>query len=152
MQQHLPPPVPVSTVLDVRLASNIDQLPGLMQQLDDFSRQHAWQASEAMQMQLMVEELVVNALTYGVVGQPNGWVRIIVRTSEQALELELTDNGIAFDPLGADVPDLDLDLESREIGGLGVHFVRQMADTARYVRTQHAGEAINQLSISRKRV
>ncbi len=105
-----------------------------------------------MQMQLMVEELVVNAMTHGAKGQSNAWLRLVVHQSEQYIDLELSDNGIAFDPLSADAPDIDMALDAREIGGLGIHFVRQMADTAHYVRTQCAGEAINQLCVSKKRV
>ena len=145
-------PEPASAVLDVRLASDMENLPSLMQQLQAFAKQHAWQETESMQMQLMVEELVVNAITPGANGRLNAWLRLVVRHSEQSIDLELTDNGIAFDPLSANAPDFDLALESREVGGLGIHFVRQMADAAHYVRTQYAGEAINQLRISKKRV
>lgn len=147
-----PEPEPVPAVLDVRLASDIAHLPSLMQQLNAFAKHHAWHEEESMQMQLMVEELVVNAMTHGAKGQPNGWLRLVVRQSEQSIDLELSDNGVAFDPLSLDAPDLDMSLEAREVGGLGIHFVRQMADVAHYVRTQCAGEPINQLCVSKKRI
>ena len=50
------------------------------------------------------------------------------------LRLELSDDGIAFDPLSLPPPDVSLDIEDRLIGGLGVHLIRTMMDSVSYRR------------------
>ncbi len=47
---------------------------------------------------------------------------------------EISDDGVAFDPLKVPPPDLTADLESRPIGGLGVHFVKTLMDEVAYRR------------------
>ena len=83
--------------------------------------------------------------------QSNPWLRFTVWSSNHCITLEFADNGVAFNPLLAAMPDLDQDVETRQIGGLGIHFVRQMADSASYVRADEAGDLVNRLRISRNR-
>ena len=59
----------------------------------------------------------------------------------------LIDFAFAYNPLQVPEPDTTLDLDSREIGGLGVHFVRRMADAVSYARTVHRGREANELRI-----
>ena len=89
----------------------------------------------AFKLRLMLEELVVNALTHG--GGASGLpVRVEVALTREpgALLIELQDSGVAFDPTQQDSPDVSLSAEEREIGGLGIHFVRQIADEIHYAR------------------
>jgi serine/threonine-protein kinase RsbW len=46
----------------------------------------------------------------------------------------MEDDGPAFDPFSAAEPDTEADVETRDVGGLGVHFVRRMAREAAYER------------------
>jgi anti-sigma regulatory factor (Ser/Thr protein kinase) len=48
------------------------------------------------------------------------------------LNLSLSDDGPAFDPLALPTPDLDAPLEERPVGGLGVYLVREMMDDVSY--------------------
>lgn len=140
-----------SNTLKVRLPCDVSQLPILMEQIEAFAKRHAWKESENMQVQLIVEEWVVNAMTHGAQGKSNDWVCVVIQSAPDAFNLELTDNGIPYDPNMAKSPDTNLDLDSRTIGGYGVHFVRQMSDSLDYARIKHNGEDINQLSIIKKR-
>ena len=44
------------------------------------------------------------------------------------------DDGIAFDPTKMPPPDLDLDIDDREPGGLGLFMVTEMSDSVEYAR------------------
>ena len=136
--------------LDLRVSCDIAQLSGLMAQIIAFAKQHAWSESDSLQVQLLVEELLVNAMTHGAVNKPNAWAWLIIRNATEGIHIELCDNGIPFNPLTLAAPDIDLDLDSREIGGLGIHFVRQLGDDLHYVRTTYLNEDINKLIIFKK--
>ncbi len=48
------------------------------------------------------------------------------------LILTFSDNGVAFDPLGIEEPDIHAPLEERRIGGLGIFLVKKLMDSAEY--------------------
>lgn len=83
---------------------------------------------------VIVDELVSNTLNYRA---PGGRPHIQVRVgslSDGGLEVELEDDGTAFDPLDVEPPALDGPLELRPVGGLGVWIVRKLARDLRYAR------------------
>jgi anti-sigma regulatory factor (Ser/Thr protein kinase) len=46
--------------------------------------------------------------------------------------MTISDDSAPFDPLSLDTPDTTLDLDSRGIGGLGIHLIRTMMDDVAY--------------------
>ncbi|WP_222928146.1 ATP-binding protein [Luteimonas viscosa] len=84
---------------------------------------------------LIVEELACNALTHGAV-ETEPQLRLRLQLEAARLVLELDDNGLPFDPTTAPPPDLDADLDERRVGGLGLHLVRQLADSLDYQRRE----------------
>ena len=79
-----------------------------------------------------LEELLQNVLDYS--GAHEVRLRLAVEAGE--LRVELADDGRPYNPLAAAEPDLTTPLGHREIGGLGIHLVRQVMDRAAY---EHRG-------------
>ena len=44
----------------------------------------------------------------------------------------MEEKGTSFNPLDREAPDLQLPLEERPVGGLGIYMVRQFADSVEY--------------------
>lgn len=84
---------------------------------------------------LAVEEVCVNIVQHGYRGEEGG-IELRVRGRERALTVEVRDHAPAFDPLAVPPPDLSEGWEGREVGGLGVHFVRNLAEEVSYRREQ----------------
>jgi len=96
-------------------------------------QQTAGEATES-NLNLVLEELFVNALEHGgCQGMPDA-VEIRLSLSHGALLAEFADRGTPFDPTGAPPPDLDAPLQDRAGGGLGLHLVRQLARDLDYRR------------------
>lgn len=53
--------------------------------------------------------------------------------------LTFRDDGVPYNPLNRDEPDITLDAEDREIGGLGIYMTRKMMDKTEY---EYKGENI----------
>lgn len=85
-------------------------------------------------LKLVVEEVMMNVISYGSVG--GRLVRVKLELSQDAgvLRLEISDDGLPFDPLSLPPPDLSLALGERQIGGLGVCLVRTLMDSVTYRR------------------
>jgi serine/threonine-protein kinase RsbW len=103
-------------------------------ELDTFAAQHSWSTKSLFQIKLAVEEVVVNTISYGFGNQPVPRIVLKLRQTDAQVTVEVSDNGMAFDPLQKPVPDLDASLEDRAIGGLGVYLVRQLMDQVTYAR------------------
>nr|WP_238346135.1 SpoIIE family protein phosphatase [Luteimonas saliphila] len=84
---------------------------------------------------LIVEELACNALTHGA-SETGPQLRLRLQLEAARLVLELDDDGLPFDPTTAPAPDLDAELDERRVGGLGLHLVRQLADSLDYQRRE----------------
>ena len=52
--------------------------------------------------------------------------------SPAGIALRFRDDGVAFDPFARAAPRLDADISEREVGGLGIHHVQQVADESGY--------------------
>jgi len=92
---------------------------------------------------LIVEEIVVNIIKYGFEDISKGIIKVEIDTLEGKTILNFLDNGIPFNPLTVPMPDIKLSLEDREIGGLGIFFVRQKSQKFDYSRENNQ----NKLSI-----
>jgi len=79
-----------------------------------------------------VEEVFVNIAYYAYEPSQDGYVDLSVTINENAV-IQFEDSGQPFNPLEGDAPDLDTPIMEREIGGLGIHFVKNMMDKVEYV-------------------
>ncbi|WP_338661698.1 ATP-binding protein [Pararoseomonas sp. SCSIO 73927] len=109
----------------------VDGLPALLDRLEAFSEAAGLSPGAAQRLSIVAEELAANVAMHG-----RGASRLLVeaRREGDSVHLLIEDDGPAFDPLSAAAPDLDAAVEEREIGGLGVHFVRRMTREAAYER------------------
>jgi serine/threonine-protein kinase RsbW len=122
-----------NTVL-LQISWDLDALGGLLDQIEALSEARSWAPSLTNKTMLVLEELIVNALTHGGRQIESGVVRVHIDERQEGLMLEIYDNGDAFDPLVFPAPDLDADLDSRPVGGLGVFLTMQLSSSLSYER------------------
>lgn len=85
---------------------------------------------------LVLEELATNALKYGATASREVQLSVEARRESDRVWLHVGDDGTCFDPLAASLPDLELPLGERPIGGLGVLLVRRLAREAVWRRQE----------------
>lgn len=85
-------------------------------------------------LNLALDELITNTIAYGYAEQKDGEIDIEMRRHDDRVEVRLIDSAAAFDPFSVPEPNLDASLEERQIGGLGIHFVRTLIDEISYRR------------------
>ena len=100
-----------------------------------FVTEHAIAPEEASRILVLLEELLTNLMKYGYPDRPEcGRAEIMLALNGGRLEIEFIDDGCAFDPFAAPPPDLEVPLETRTPGGLGLHILRSLTDEAHYER------------------
>ncbi len=88
-----------------------------------------------VQTQLCVaaEEIFVNIAHYAYgTGKGKAAVRIAISGEPVTVILTFMDNGMPFDPLAKEDPDITLPAEEREIGGLGIFMTKKIMDDVSY--------------------
>lgn len=79
-------------------------------------------------IQLAVEEACDNIIQHAYGVDMQGDITCACETTPEGLTVVLRDRGRPFDPALVPLPDLGSSLEERDVGGLGLHFMRKLAD------------------------
>jgi len=74
-----------------------------------------------------VDELACNVITHGYLGSP-GPIEVIADTEDSVIRVRIRDEAPAFDPTAVPEPRLDLPIEQRPLGGMGIHLARALTD------------------------
>jgi anti-sigma regulatory factor (Ser/Thr protein kinase) len=119
----------------LELGCSIENLAILSESIENIADEYGASASDVMKLQLAAEEIFSNVVFYAHESGEGNSVDIELSFRDGSIEIEFRDRGEEFNPLNADKPDLDLPLEQREIGGLGIFLVRETMDKAEYVRS-----------------
>ncbi|MFO7876136.1 MAG: ATP-binding protein [Desulfovermiculus sp.] len=88
-----------------------------------------------LKIELVLEEVILNIMSYAFGAGQAGTIKTGCALGAPGLfRVRIIDQGRAFDPLAQPDPDTALSLDNRNVGGLGIHLVRQMADQVEYQR------------------
>ena len=98
------------------------------------------ETSLGKRLQLAIEEAVVNVMEYAYPTGETGDVTIKMMSDGSVLRIQIIDAGVYFDPTSKEKADIDIPVQDRQIGGLGILLVRELMDSINY-------ERINQLNI-----
>jgi len=88
--------------------------------------------STVFALKLAVDEAVSNLVEHAYPGGDGGSFTVRAEADERSVRIEITDTGARFDPTTAPTPDLEANWSDRTVGGLGLHFVRQVMDEVTY--------------------
>ena len=115
------------------LDKGLEDLPLITEQLFQFFNEHQ---NLINPINLLIEELYSNSIYYGKAEKLK--VTITLELDSELLSITYKDNGIPYDPLvESENPNVELGVEERQIGGLGIHFVKNLTDTQHYKRDEN---------------
>ena len=118
-------------------ASHADSLQYIQGSVEELGQRESWPDSLTFKVNLVLEELGLNILSYGGPEKDqNPEVEIVLISEDDSLTIEVVDDGLPFNPLqDADIPDVEAMLGDRPVGGLGVHLVKTLMDDLTYERS-----------------
>ena len=123
----------MSEELHLTLSARLSEVPDLSTMVEAFGDTNRLPAPKVFAINLELDELITNAMTHGSFGDASDpKIEIHLRVDHDVLILTMEDNGDMFDPTIDTKPDITSSLETRELGGLGLHLVRNFADRVSY--------------------
>lgn len=119
----------------------IKQMPARVESLHDLltfitaeAKKKGFSEDARQRIELVAEEALVNVFVHGY-AQDQGQVEVrCLDSDDTVLTIEVRDTGVSFNPLSLADPDMQPDLASRKIGGMGVFLIRKMTEGVAYRR------------------
>ncbi len=120
--------------LTLYFENDLSSISKLAEVIEQFGTANQLPKSVAMNLNLILEELIANTIYYGYDDHELHHIFLALHLDDGHISATITDDGIPFNPLEAPEVDTDAILEDRTVGGLGIHFVRSLASEIGYER------------------
>lgn len=118
----------------IELRNDLRDIAMLSAWIDRFADEARLSAAKRGELQVALEEVAINVIKHGYGEQVDRRFTITLSSDEEGVTAEVIDEAMAYNPLEQPAIDTDLPLESRQIGGLGVHMVKQLMSSVSYER------------------
>lgn len=115
---------------NLTVSGDLKNLSSIAKFVIDTAKKAGLNKKKTYQLRLAVDEIATNIIIHGYqeIGK-NGEINLISKLEPDRLSIFLEDTGAIFDPTLQPAPhNLNLPLEKREIGGLGVYLAIQGVD------------------------
>ena len=118
---------------ELTIAATVENIEAVTDFVNQQLEELACPMKAQMQINIAIDELFSNIAHYSYnpeIGQAT--VRVEVMENPLAVSITFIDNGVPYDPLSKEDPDLTLSAEGRQIGGLGIYMVKKSMDEITY--------------------
>jgi anti-sigma regulatory factor (Ser/Thr protein kinase) len=120
--------------LSMVLKNDLTELENLSMQIDKFCNLQGISKRNTFKLNLVVDEVFTNIVSYGFSNQKEHLIRIDIQIIGDELTIRIEDDGVPFDPTAIPENNLNCSLEDRQIGGLGLHLINRIMGSLFYER------------------
>lgn len=120
--------------IDIAMTNDLGELANVAERIDAFCAGCDVEPGVAYAVNLALDELLTNIVSYGYPETGEHRIEIAVRQEGGSLVVTIVDDSIEFDPRQVPETDTDAPLHERDPGGLGLLLVNTMMDDVDYRR------------------
>lgn len=120
---------------EIVIKNQLDDLARAVHLLDQFAATHSVSSDVLAELQIALDEVLANIIHHAYADKAVHDIHIEFRALRDAIEMQVEDDGLPFDPLSLASPDTAASVGTRQIGGLGIHLVRRLMSEVAYART-----------------
>lgn len=117
-----------------KLKNHASELETLYQHLKQFGTALGLPRKIMLHSKLAIDELFTNIITHGYTNDAEHWIEVTMSHKDGTLILRIEDDGVVFNPLKAEKPDIGCSLEECKIGGVGIHLAKHFIKDINYQR------------------
>lgn len=124
----------VEVLSKIRVPATLGNLSALIDMASNCAREQGLDAKRINEIEIATEEALVNIFHYAYREQ-EGDVEMLCKIEQgRTFVIEIVDAGTPFNPLSVPEPDTTLDVDERQIGGIGVFLIKKLMDDVTYRR------------------
>ena len=116
------------------LKSSLSELDRLCENLETFGKKFGFSKKLIFEINLALDELFTNIISYGFKDDEEHIIRVTLTPDNDELCLCIEDDGMPFNPIDFETPDVSCSVEECKIGGLGIHIMKKLMDDVCYER------------------
>ena len=118
----------------VIIGNDIAEVEKLAQAVESVCRSCRLPEATMHELLIAVEEVAVNVISYAYGEAGRRSIQADLCCEGSVMVVRISDDGRPFNPLEVAPPDIEADLEERQVGGLGIHLVRRLMSSVSYER------------------
>src|SRR5262245_37662509 len=118
----------------IEVGNDLSEVARVQDELSSIWESRALPAAIELDVSLALEEVLSNVLRHSKIDGLSRDIRVTFEIDDSGFEFEVSDSAAAYDPLSRPEPDVDLPLDQRQAGGLGIYLVRRLGDKVSYQR------------------
>lgn len=129
----------MQTIASLSLVSGPNTVTQALAWLESLATQQQWTPRTGFKLGLCLDEALSNVVQYAFKGKENNAenrIELVVLQNGNALLIDITDNGLPFDPTLEAMPSLPGSLDEAGIGGHGLRLMRHYLQDIQYRRTE----------------
>jgi sigma-B regulation protein RsbU (phosphoserine phosphatase) len=123
-----------SAIFNITIKNGLPAIVQVNERFNSFADEHGIPKTVSRKMNMVFDELLNNIISYAYQDNKDHDIDVSVELTGNWLGVTISDDGMPFDPFTVHTPDTDLSLEERDIGGLGIHLVKNLMDKFSYKR------------------
>ncbi len=120
--------------IDIRLVNELGEIDRCLAALQEICERFELPAEIQYNFSVVLDDLLNNVISYAYEEEGEYTIDVVLSTDGQRFIVSVVDEGIEFDPFTRQDPDISSNLEDRQIGGLGIHLIRNLMDDYSYRR------------------
>ncbi len=120
--------------MEMCIRNRLDEMPAIVTMVENFGVKHGISGIVINELNLVLDEVLSNIISYGYLDSATGQIMVRLNYQSGEISAEVRDDGKPFDPLQAVSPDVGGTVQSRRVGGLGIHFMKELMDNVVYAR------------------
>lgn len=128
--------------LCLKIPNQISAIAAAEDRFQEFAAENGLHDTDRQTISMVLDDLLNNVISYAFPEGGEEEIMLNIDIIQSRLVLTIKDNGIPFNPFNAAEPDIELSIDERSIGGLGIHLVRQSMDDYVYQRRSNSNVVI----------
>ncbi len=119
--------------ISIQIKNDLSELGRVNQLYQQFSRKNNLPIKVSNSVDLVLDEILNNIISYGYNDQIEHEIDIQLSISDGQFILQIEDDGREFNPLEITEADTESSMDDRAIGGLGILLIKNAMDEVHYI-------------------
>ena len=120
--------------VELRLVNELGEIDRCLTALEEICKRFELPPDVQNNFSVVLDDLLNNVISYAYDDEDEHIIDVVLSTDGERFIVSVTDEGVEFDPFARKEPEVNTSLEEREIGGLGIHLIRNLMDDYSYRR------------------
>jgi PAS domain S-box-containing protein len=123
-----------SARIELHLTNEMVEIERALKALSEFSDQYDLPPDVQNDVGVVLDDLLNNIISHAFEDEDDHLIAVTLAADKQRFIVTVSDDGVEFDPFLRAEPDIESGIQDRQIGGLGIHLIRNLMDDLSYRR------------------